>query len=215
MILQITVQKYIPTNAYFYVDDNSRHGFLIDPGAEADKLLRTIEERNFIIDKILLTHGHFDHIGAANEIQHALGIPACMQRNGRRYAIDPEWNLSKPMTNSLLTLNNVTYLTDYSDVKLNDTAEFKLSMRPVPGHTRDGCIYYSAKDKVAFVGDSVFLHSYGRTDMPGGNEETLLKNIVKEILTLPDDTTLLTGHSEPTTVAAEKKMPWYSRYIKK
>ena len=215
MILQITVQKYIPTNAYFYVDDNSRHGFLIDPGAEADKLLRTIEERNFIIDKILLTHGHFDHIGAANEIQHALGIPVCMQRNGRRYAIDPEWNLSKPMTNSLLTLNDVTYLTDYSDVKLNDTAEFKLSMRPVLGHTSDGCIYYSAKDKVAFVGDSVFLHSYGRTDMPGGNEETLLKNIVKEILTLPDDTTLLTGHSEPTTVAAEKKMPWYSRYIKK
>ena len=138
-----------------------------------------------------------------------------MQRNGRRYAIDPEWNLSKPMTNSLLTLNDVTYLTDYSDVKLNDTAEFKLSMRPVPGHTSDGCIYYSAKDKVAFVGDSVFLHSYGRTDMPGGNEETLLKNIVKEILTLPDDTTLLTGHSEPTTVAAEKKMPWYSLYIKK
>lgn len=215
MILQITVQKYIPTNAYFYVDDNSRHGFLIDPGAEADKLLRTIEERNFIIDKILLTHGHFDHIGAANEIQHALGIPVCMQRNGRRYAIDPEWNLSKPMTNSLLTLNDVTYLTDYSDVKLNDTADFKLSMRPVPGHTSDGCIYYSAKDKVAFVGDSVFLHSYGRTDMPGGNEETLLKNIVKEILTLPDDTTLLTGHSEPTTVAAEKKMPWYSLYIKK
>ncbi len=215
MILQITVQKYIPTNAYFYVDDNSRHGFLIDPGAEADKLLRTIEERNFIIDKILLTHGHFDHIGAANEIQYALGIPVCMQRNGRRYAIDPEWNLSKPMTNSLLTLNDVTYLTDYSDVKLNDTAEFKLSMRPVPGHTSDGCIYYSAKDKVAFVGDSVFLHSYGRTDMPGGNEETLLKNIVKEILTLPDDTTLLTGHSEPTTVAAEKKMPWYSLYIKK
>ena len=82
-------------------------------------------------------------------------------------------------------------------------------MVPVPGHTADGCIYYSAKDNVAFVGDSIFQGSYGRTDLPGGDERELLQGIAQNILSLPEDTTLLSGHSEPTTVAAERQMPWY------
>ena len=64
MILRTAVQGVFETNCYFYVDDETRHGFLIDPGAQADALLRIIDERGFTIEKILLTHGHFDHIGA-------------------------------------------------------------------------------------------------------------------------------------------------------
>ena len=214
MILQTTVAQYIPTNAYFYSDDDTHHSFLIDPGAEADKLIRVAKEHELVVDKILLTHGHFDHMGAVIALQQKWGIPVCMQANGRAYADNPDWNLSA-QTNVPIRLKDVTYLEDDTDVNLEAAPEHRLHIVPVPGHTTDGCVYYNLKDNVAFVGDSVFLNSYGRTDMPGGSEETLLSSIAKEILTLPADMTLLSGHSEPTTVAAERRMPWYGPYLNK
>lgn len=208
MILQATVMKYIPTNAYFYIDNETKHGFLIDPGAQAGKLLGMIREKGFIIERILLTHGHFDHIGAVEELRKALNIPVCMQANGRAYAENPVWNLSA-QTEAPITLSDVTYLADYSTVSLADSSACDLTIIPVPGHTTDGAMYYTAKDGVAFVGDSIFEGSYGRTDMYGGDEATLLQNIRDKILTLPDETILLSGHSGPTTVRAEKTRPFY------
>ena len=208
MILQATVMKYIPTNAYFYIDNETKHGFLIDPGAQAGKLLGIIREKGFIIERILLTHGHFDHIGAGEELRKALNIPVCMQANGRAYAENPVWNLSA-QTEVPITLSDVTYLADYSTVSLAATSACDLTIIPVPGHTTDGAMYYTAKDGVAFVGDSIFEGSYGRTDMYGGDEATLLQNIRDKILTLPDETILLSGHSGPTTVREEKTRPFY------
>ncbi|WP_298465601.1 MBL fold metallo-hydrolase [uncultured Mitsuokella sp.] len=208
MILQATVMKYIPTNAYFYIDNETKHGFLIDPGAQAGKLLGIIREKGFIIERILLTHGHFDHIGAVEELRKALNIPVCMQANGRAYAENPVWNLSA-QTEAPITLSDVTYLADYSTVSLAATSACDLTIIPVPGHTTDGAMYYTAKDGVAFVGDSIFEGSYGRTDMYGGDEATLLQNIRDKILTLPDETILLSGHSDPTTVREEKTRPFY------
>ena len=203
MVLLTEVQGIFPTNAYFYIDDESKHGFLIDPGAEASKLLEIIDERQFTIEKILLTHGHFDHIGAVNELQQKLNIPVCMQKNGRDYALNIKWNLSDQFGLDII-LNDVTYLDDYSDIILSANPDFKLKLIPTPGHTTDGAVYYSDKDGVAFVGDSIFKMSYGRTDFYGGNEQTLMESITKKILTLPDETFLLSGHSEPTTVKFEK-----------
>lgn len=208
MILQATVMKYIPTNAYFYIDNETKHGFLIDPGAQAGKLLEMIREKGFIIERILLTHGHFDHIGAVEEIRKALNIPVCMQANGRAYAENPVWNLSS-QTEAPITLPDVTYLPDYSTVSLASSSACDLTIIPVPGHTTDGAMYYTEKDGVAFVGDSIFQGSYGRTDMYGGDEATLLKNIREKILTLPPETILLSGHSAPTTVREEKTRPFY------
>lgn len=208
MILQATVMKYIPTNAYFYIDNETKHGFLIDPGAQAGKLLEMIHEKGFIIERILLTHGHFDHIGAVEEIRKALNIPVCMQANGRAYAENPVWNLSS-QTEAPITLPDVTYLPDYSTVSLASSSACDLTIIPVPGHTTDGAMYYTAKDGVAFVGDSIFQGSYGRTDMYGGDEATLLKNIREKILTLPPETILLSGHSAPTTVREETTRPFY------
>lgn len=198
MILTVEVFEYIPVNSYFYIDDETLHGFLIDPGAQADKLLHIIEERKFIIEKILLTHGHFDHIGAVEELQKNLHAQVCMQRNGKDYVENPDWNLSQE-----IILNDVTYLDD-GDIILNANPNFKLNLISTPGHTTDGAIYYSIKDKVAFVGDSIFAGSYGRTDFPGGDEKVLFNSIKNKILTLPDETILLSGHSEPTTVEIEK-----------
>ena len=208
MILLTEVRGVFETNAYFYIDDDTRHGFLIDPGAQADLLMNIIAERGWTIEKILLTHGHFDHIGAAPELQVRLKIPVCMQSNGRAYAESSVWNLSSYF-GADMTLDNVTYLDDFSTVTLTANKNFGVQVIPLAGHTTDGAIYYSAADSVAFVGDSIFQGSYGRTDFPGGDETALFKNLKARVLTLPDDTVLLSGHSAPTTVANEKNRPWF------
>ena len=208
MILQVEVFGAIVTNAYFYIDAETRAGFLIDPGAEADKLLEIISSRRFTIEKILLTHGHFDHIGAAEKIQRELNIPICMQKNGRAYAENPAWNLSREFGADIV-LRDVTYLDDNSEIILAANKNFRLKIIPVAGHTTDGAIYYSAQDGVAFVGDSIFLGSFGRTDFFGGDEQTLLAEIKNKILTLPDETILLSGHTPPTSVRDEKTRPWF------
>ena len=202
MILRTEVTGVFATNSYFYVDDETRHGFLIDPGAQADEILKIIEREKFTIEKILLTHGHFDHIGAVNELQARLNVEVCMQKNGRDYVQNPVWNLSAYF-NLNMTLDNVTYLDDYSEITLKANKNFGVKLIPLAGHTTDGAIYYSEKDSVAFVGDSIFLNSIGRTDFPGGDARTLYKNLQEKIFTLPAETVLLSGHSDPTTVERE------------
>ena len=208
MILQVEVHGEFATNSYFYIDDETNHGFLIDPGAEASKLLSVIAQKNFVIEKILLTHGHFDHIGAVAEIQAKLKIPVCMQKNGGAYVKNPVWNLSK-FFDEEMTLDDVTFIDDNANITLDANKNFGVKLIPLAGHTTDSAVYYSAKDHVAFVGDSIFLGSYGRTDFPGGDELTLFKNLKEKILTLPDDTILLSGHSAPTNVKAEKNRYWF------
>lgn len=208
MILRIEVHGVFATNAYFYIDDETRHGFLIDPGAQADELLKIIDRENLTIEKILLTHGHFDHIGAVEELQAQLNVEVCMQKNGSDYVKNPVWNLSSYFGLDM-TLDEVTYLDDFSEITLGANKNFGVKLIPLAGHTTDGAVYYSSKDSVAFVGDSIFLNSFGRTDFPGGEELTLYKNLKEKVLTLPDETILLSGHSDPTTVAKEKNRSWF------
>ena len=205
MILPVEVFGVIDENSYFFIDDQTQHGFLIDPGAQADELLKIITERKFTIEKILLTHGHFDHIGAVNEIQRALKIPVCMSKGGNYYAKDPATNCSAFVGEPII-LDDVTCLDDYTEINLSVNPNFGVKLIPAPGHTLDGAIYYSAKEGVAFVGDTIFCGSYGRVDLPGGSERELMKTIRDKVFTLPDETILYTGHGSQTTVAAEKAM---------
>ena len=212
MIFSVPVTGIFTTNAYFYIDDDTRHGFLIDPGAEADKLLSVIHGKSLTIEKILLTHGHFDHLGAAQELQQALSIPICMHENGRAYAENPRWNLSAGCGIPMV-LNDVTYFPDGSNFALLANPTFSVEMCHVPGHTTDGVFYYGSQHNVAFVGDSIFKNSFGLTHFYGGDESVLMKSVVSRILTLPSDTVLLSGHTEPTTVGEERGRSWYAPYL--
>lgn len=94
MIINLPVTGVFTTNSYFLIDNETKHGFLIDPGAEANKLLIYIKENNLTIEKILITHSHFDHIGAVKEISEALNIPVYVHEEGKKYIHDTIWNLS-------------------------------------------------------------------------------------------------------------------------
>lgn len=203
IVKQVPVAGMIETNSYFYIDEASKHGFLIDAGAEADKLLHLIEENNWIIEKILITHGHFDHIGAVEEISKSLNIPYLAHQNSTQYLPNPAFNLSA-FFGSDIVLDNAQCFADDAIITLEAAPQVVLKAIHTPGHTQDAVMYYDAANALAFVGDTVFLGSVGRTDIPGGNFEQLMQTIENKIFTLPDNTVLYSGHTPPTTVKEEK-----------
>ena len=210
MILRavVDISDVMEENSYFYIDDTTRCGFLIDPGAQPDKLKKIATQNNFTVEKILLTHGHYDHIGAVNELQRAWKIPVLMGRGGQFYATDAANNGSKFFGDDII-LDDVTFLNDEREILLAANENFSVTAIIAPGHTLDGTIYYSAKDSIAFVGDTIFFGGHGRTDLAGGSECDLMATIKNKVFALPDETILLCGHGGPTTVADEKFRPWY------
>lgn len=203
VIKQIAVKDVFETYAYFYIDEATNHGFLIDPGAEANRLLEIIKKEKYVIEKILLTHGHFDHMGAVQQIQDYLHIPVYMHEEGKHYATNTIWNLSGVCGRNV-QLENIHYFKDDTIIDLQANPSFKVQALHVPGHTLDSVVYYNECDQVAFVGDTIFAGTIGRSDFFGGNKEQLISSIQQKIFTLPELTILYSGHSIPTTVGKEK-----------
>lgn len=203
MIERIPVTDVFEENCYFFIDDVTRQGFLIDPGAEAGKLLDFIRRNNLDIRAILLTHGHFDHTGAVQEISDALDIPYYISRPGKQYLLNPNLNLSAECGRHVV-LPDAKFFNDGEIISLPENPDFSLQVIATPGHTPDSVTLYSPSEKAAFVGDAIFLGSPGTARFPGGNEQQLYASIVNKILQLPDDTVLLSGHTPPTSVGRER-----------
>ncbi|MBO6159660.1 MAG: MBL fold metallo-hydrolase [Firmicutes bacterium] len=203
MVEQVLVHGSIDEFCYFYIDDDTRHGYLIDPGAEPEKLLGLIRDRGWTIEAILLTHGHFDHFGAAADIRRTYGIHMFAHEKSGAYLTDPRINLSAYMSEPL-TAEDVTFVKDGDVIEHPGAPSIHLKVIHTPGHTLDGVLFYDEKAGLAFSGDTIFKGNIGNYRFPGGNYETLIHSIVNRILTLPDDTVLYSGHSEPTTVGAER-----------
>lgn len=203
IVEQVPLCDILTTNAYFYIDENTNHGFLVDPAAEPDKLLKMIKENGWTIEKILITHGHFDHIGAVANLADILDIPYYIHIHGKEYLMDPQMNLSSFFEQNI-TLSQAKYLQDGDEIPLSSAPDIKLKVIHTPGHTSDSVVYYDLDNNVAFVGDTIFKDSEGRTDLPGGNYVQLRNSINKKILSLPDITVLYSGHTEKTTIQNEK-----------
>ena len=176
---------------------------MIDPAAEPQKLLKLIKDNNWIIEKMLITHGHFDHIGAVETLHKQLGIPYYIHENGKDYLSNPALNLSSYFGDSI-ALNQAEFLKENDIMTLEENPQTKLKVIHTPGHTQDSVLFYDEQNDLAFVGDTIFKASIGRTDFPGGNTQQLKDNIQNKIFTLPDNTVLYSGHSEPTTIKNEK-----------
>lgn len=203
MIQRVEVRDVFSENAYFAIDPSTRQGFLIDPGAEPERLYQMIRANGLDIQAILLTHGHFDHTGAVAFLHERLGVPYYIAPQGQAYLTDPMLNLSAECgRHSVLT--EAQFFRPGDVLSLPANPAFCLEVIATPGHTPDSVTLYSAAEKAAFVGDTIFKGSPGLTRFPGGNARDLFASITNRILTLPDETALYSGHTPPTTVGAEK-----------
>ena len=202
MIVEVPVRGYFEENCYFFIDDATRHGFVIDPGAQAHKLLELIDQNGWTIEKILLTHGHFDHFGAAAALKKALGTPICAHELAPVFLRDPRLNLSA-LCGQAMTISESIPLGDGDTIALAADPAFSLTVLHTPGHTPDSVTYWSKKENAAFVGDTIFKGSAGLTRFPGGDASALRRSIAGTIFALPPATVLYSGHSEPTAVGAE------------
>lgn len=203
MVIQVPVQGCFPENTYFYIDEATQEGFLIDPGAEPERLLDRIEKEGWTIVAILLTHGHFDHFGAVDTIRKTLSIPVYSFDKDGRYLLDGHMNLSSHC-GPLMMISGAQAIYDGDEISLPHTKACALQVIHTPGHTPDSVVFYNEADQVAFVGDTIFQGAIGSVEYPGGNPQDLQKSIIDKIFTLPDATRLYSGHTQMTTVGQEK-----------
>lgn len=201
MDLKTLVLGMVGTNCYILHKPDSKEAILIDPGDQAEQIKSYIEKEELRVVAILLTHGHFDHIMAVNELIMAYHVKVYAHREEKALLGDASLNCSEQIRRP--------YIVDLQET-LEDEAQlsfagFEIKVLYTPGHTK-GCVcYYFPKEQVLFSGDTIFRESVGRTDLPTGNEATLLQSIQDKLLILDDVTKVYPGHGESTTIGYEKK----------
>ena len=170
--------------------------WIVDPGQEADRITDSLAKRGLEPAAILLTHGHFDHIGA---------IPGLIERFPDLPVYVHEKDI--PMIGHPLNQLPPEYTAFAKPRTLADLGKLEnlegLEILETPGHTPGGVCYYFPKDKLLLSGDTLFAGSVGRTDLPGGDMATLMDSLQK-LTTLPDDTLVIPGHGMHTRIALEK-----------
>lgn len=196
------VRDVFQTNAYFYINEETKHGCLIDPGAQPELLLKTIRNQGWHIDKILLTHGHFDHTGAVDQLTKALQIPYYIHERGPEYLLDNDLNLANQNHRQIKIDQAPKLLKDHDHLKL-DRAGVNLEILYTPGHSFDSVTYYDAQNRIAFVGDVLYNDGPGIWQFPGGNKKTLLKSL-DSLALLPDEVQCLVGHTMPMRIRQVK-----------
>lgn len=197
-ILRIPAGIYA-ANCYIIYSENTREGIIVDPGGDVNDLLKNVEENNITLKYIVLTHGHGDHIGGVQELKDKLNIPLLVHEDDLELLEDASKNLSSIMAMGSVELNAERLLKD------GDIIEFgvlKAEVLHTPGHTKGGiCLKINGH---LLSGDTLFKGSIGRSDLLGGDYKTLINSIKDKILVLPDDTIVLSGHGQPTTVGKER-----------
>ncbi|MCY7171201.1 MBL fold metallo-hydrolase [Streptococcus gallolyticus subsp. gallolyticus] len=202
MIRILPVTDYFQVNTYFIIDEKTNSGFLIDPGAQADLILKVINENSWNIKKILLTHGHFDHTGAVEKLQNTLNIPTYAHKNADTYLLNPMLNLSRLCTGDRIVRN--TKKINTTRIPLNNS-NILCTIIETPGHSQDSLSYYFPQENAVIVGDLFYQHGLGLTHFPGGDIKQLKKSTEVLLSTLPDETIIYSGHSTPITVFQQKQ----------
>lgn len=192
----------IQTNCYIVGDPDTKDAVIIDPSAQAEVILDKVNEYEFTVREILATHTHFDHILASHPVKEATGAPFRLHQDGLEQLRDVPQRMKMFGFDVPDEIAEPDNFIEHGDVVA--VGEMQFEARFTPGHSPGHLIFIMREQNVAFVGDAIFRDGFGRTDLPGGDAALLKDSIVREILTLPDDMLLLTGHGAQTTVGREK-----------
>lgn len=199
--IETMVLGMIQTNCYLAMNRETKELLIVDPADEAGRIIRKIGEMQAVPVAILLTHGHFDHIGAADALREQYGVPVC--------ALDEEQPvLEQTMLNlSAMQRKRLSVRADrfFRDGETAELAGFSVQVLHTPGHTAGGACYYIESEQLLFSGDTLFCGSVGRTDFPTGSMSALHDSIHSRLFVLPDETLVLPGHGESSSIGYEKQ----------
>ena len=197
-MLKITVKElgiYF-VNCYLIHEENAKSCVCIDPGGNAGKVLKFLEETGLTLEAILLTHGHFDHVGAVRELAEKTGCRVYLHSDD---LLLPEKYTAGPLY----------YTHHYDEGDVLELAGLSIHVMHTPGHT-GGSVCLTVDDCI-FSGDTLFCHSCGRTDLPGGDPEAIMQSLAR-LKAIEGDYRVFPGHNRATTLAVEKE---YNPFMKR
>ncbi|MBQ4563931.1 MAG: MBL fold metallo-hydrolase [Lachnospiraceae bacterium] len=200
--LQVAVVGTMQTNCYLLTNTETKETVIVDPGDQGERIASFCLREELRPVGILLTHGHFDHIGGVHAITEAFRTPVYASAEEEALLAEPGMNLSAKFQGYSLAL--------VPDVLLEDGEVFTLGGFAIkaihtPGHTGGGMCYYLPEEGIVFSGDTLFRHTYGRTDLPTSSFQELKDSLLNKVFALPEETEALPGHGNATTIAEECK----------
>jgi len=191
----------LENNSFLLVDENSGESMVVDPSFDAEPILTTIQERRLSVKAILLTHAHFDHIAGIPYLAAFLPQPLTIGLSSGDAAIYSNSGGAERYGFHIGELPKITLPLFHKQLLSLGTET--IEVREVPGHTPGHVLFYVPSLQSALCGDLIFYRSVGRTDLPGGDFNTLVHSIRTQVFSLPPETILYPGHGPSTTVADE------------
>ena len=201
-VIRQIVLGMVGTNCYFVSNQKTQEMFVVDPADSAGRIITFAQQHGYKPVGILLTHGHFDHILAVDELKKVWGVPVYANAHEAAVLEDQRLNLSYRMGGNAYETKADCYLNGGDVFEL---AGFQIKMLHTPGHTVGSCCYYLEDEAVLLSGDTLFEGSCGRTDFPGGSMRTIVRSIQDQLFVLPEDVVVLSGHGGSTTIGHEKR----------
>ena len=192
-------------NVYLYHCEVTNQGVIIDAGinqTDENALMEVILEKAINIKGILITHGHYDHLIGAEKLHNLLHAPIYCHGQDAPFLQDPGLNLSNRIAGKIAITPHHTF----NDGDVFTFGHCNLKVIHTPGHTPGGVCYYHPEGGNLFTGDTLFNGTIGRTDLPQGNHDQLIKNIKAKLKPLPDATVIYPGHGGHSTIGNEKRI---------
>ena len=200
MMLAKLVVGPLQVNCFILADEKTKEAVVIDPGDDAQEILKIISDKGLKVKYLVSTHGHFDHVGANMALKEATGAELLIHEG------DAQLMASATMQSRAFGMNSASSPQADRYVKHGDVinaGEIALKVLHTPGHSQGGISLL--EQGMVFTGDSLFAGSIGRTDLPGGDLTTLLRSIKTNLMTLPDDTKVFCGHGPASTIGEERR----------
>ena len=204
MKIHTLILGQLQTNCYI-IESQNKNAIIIDCGDNSDRVISFLKENDLQLKKILLTHGHFDHIGAVSEVMQATGAEVYIHTNDAGMLIDSRLSLASELG---LSQNNISLFTEICDGDKIILDEINLKVIHTSGHTKGSVCFIG--DGVTFSGDTLFEGTVGRTDFPGGSFPEIKKSIDR-LAALDGDYRVYTGHGASTTLSKERDTNIYFR----
>ena len=192
----------VRTNCYIVYTEDTKKAVIIDPAADSKRITEEVSALGVTPEAVLLTHGHFDHMLAAESLRNGYHIPVCILEEDAELLKNPELNCSQLFLRMTYGISADEFLKDGQQLTYLDG---KLKVIATPGHTAGSCCYWAAEENILFSGDTLFEGSVGRTDLPTGQAARLSESIREKLFVLPGNTLVLSGHGMETTIEEEKQ----------